>query len=255
MIRTRVLCFMVLASVALAPRAESTPAVIDWAQRVPLGVPVSGVVQSVAVRPGDRVAAGARLLNLDPTPFDASLTAARARLEQAEADWAEAERAFQRTQELYDRGVLATVELDHAKLDHTRARTALEVARSDVAVAQYRLDKSSLVAPFAAWVVAVDAEPGQVIASALQPPTLLVLGRAGRYLAQSRVSAEVAARFAPGTAVPVLASGSRYDGVVRSVGLEPVAAGSGGDPLYVLDVEFASGDVLRVGSSASLELP
>jgi hypothetical protein len=94
-----------------------------------------------------------------------------------------------------------------------------------------------------------------VIASALQPPTLLVLGRAGRYLAQSRVSAEVAARFAPGTAVPVLASGSRYDGVVRSVGLEPVAAGSGGDPLYVLDVEFASGDVLRVGSSASLELP
>ncbi|WP_460476712.1 HlyD family efflux transporter periplasmic adaptor subunit, partial [Escherichia coli] len=91
-------------------------------------------------------------------------------------------------------------------------------------------------APFAGWVVSVDAAPGQVIASSqLQPSVLLVLGAAGRYLARARVTADVASRIVPGSAVAVLVTGTRYQGVVRSVGLEPVTAGDGGGPLYAVD--------------------
>jgi multidrug efflux pump subunit AcrA (membrane-fusion protein) len=45
-----------------AALAAGWPATLEWARRVELGVPVSGVVQEVTVAPGQRVAAGTVLV-------------------------------------------------------------------------------------------------------------------------------------------------------------------------------------------------
>ena len=220
----------------------------------PLNSAVSGVVSDVLVQPGQRVKRDQLLLKLDDRPFQASVAAAKATVTMREPVRRQMLTELEKSQELYDRGVLATVELDHAQLQHLRARTALEVTGIEVSTAEYRLEKSKLVAPFAAWVIAVESAPGQVIASVMQPPTLLVLGAAGKYLARARVTASTAARTAPGATVQVTIADTSYPGVVRSVGLEPITPGAG-DPLYPLDVEFASSEALRVGGAASVELP
>ncbi len=234
--------------------AEVVDARIEWARQVTLGVAVSGVVQRVNGQPGDRVAAGTELLTLDPTPFEAELQRARARRELATAEWQEQQRALARATELYERGVLATVELDQAKLDHARAKAALEIADSEAKLARYRLDRSRIEAPFDCWIIRRDADTGQAVSANLQPPALLVVGEADRYLARARVDAARAASLATGAAVRVQLDQRDYPArllaVVREAPPDP-----GGEPRYRVDAEILTGDALLVGGQAKLVLP
>ncbi len=230
--------------------AEPIDAVVEWVQQVELGVAVSGVIQSVSVEAGDRVAAGQELLQLDPTPLQADLDHAQAAAERARAEFEEEERALARSQELYDRGVLATVELDQAKLKHVQAKSGLAAAQAAVTLARYRLEQSRLRAPFDAWVIRRNAAPGQTVASELQPPVLVVLGEAGRYLARAQLAPDRAALLRRGQSLGVTVADRRFTGRVKAIGLE---RGEGG--AVSVDVEFTADESLQIGAAARVDLP
>jgi len=100
-----------------------------WAaDKVELTTRVSGVVESVLVKPGQRVKKGAVLLRLDKTILQARLEEAVAEHARAQADEADAKREQGRAQELYDRTVSSTSELEAAELRYTRAQAALSAA-------------------------------------------------------------------------------------------------------------------------------
>ena len=71
-----------------------------------LGVPVSGVTQSVYVDVGQKVVKNEKLLQLDDTVFKARVKQASSALQSQEAQYKEAERELKRAEELYDRTVL-----------------------------------------------------------------------------------------------------------------------------------------------------
>lgn len=164
---------MVILALAGTGLAVSSPL---WAaDKLELTTRVSGVVEAVLVKPGQRVKKGAVLLRLDKTVLQARLDEALAEFARAQADEADAKREQGRAQELYDRTVSSTSELEAAELRYARARAALTASRAHRVIAQKNLADAELRAPFDGVVSAVPGEPGTVVTADCQPKPLIVL--------------------------------------------------------------------------------
>ncbi|MGE5320915.1 MAG: efflux RND transporter periplasmic adaptor subunit [Hyphomicrobiaceae bacterium] len=149
-----------------------------WAaDKVELTTRVSGVVETVLVKPGQRVRKGAVLLRLDRTVLQARLEEAMAEYARAQADEADAKRERGRAQELYDRTVSSTSELEAAELRYARAQAALSAARARRVIAQKNVADAELKAPFDGMVEGVPGGPGTVVVADCQPKPLIVLSR------------------------------------------------------------------------------
>jgi RND family efflux transporter MFP subunit len=233
--------------------AVDVPAVLQWSQRVELSTPVSGVVQAVNVEVGDRVRKGRVLLTLDPGRYRARVAASRGAVAKAAAEAAEAKRNLGRVQELYNRMVISTTELEQAQLRDARARGLLAETRARLQLEQRNLDDTVLRAPFDGVVLARQAQPGQAVAAGLRPQTLLVLARSGQMLARVMLYDNQIAGLRAGQPVAVSVGGKRYAGRVKTLGLEPMAAKDG--VTYAVDVLFPVHKQLRAGTPATLSLP
>jgi len=233
--------------------AEDVPAVLQWSQRVELSPRVSGVVREVRVDVGQRVSKGQPLLLLDGGLYQARVAEARAAVASRREELADAKRDLGRTQELYDRTVIATSELDQAKLREARSRAQLNEAQAKLAQDRKDLDDATLRAPFDGMVVARLAEPGQNVVVGLQPQPVLVFARAVEMVAKLRLAEGQIARLKPGQAVTVVVGKQEFPGTVKTLGLEPVA---GKDPAaYPAEVVFPVKGVLRAGIGAVVRLP
>jgi RND family efflux transporter MFP subunit len=147
-----------------------------WAaDKVELTTRVSGVVDEVLVKPGQRVKKGALLLRLDKTVLQAHFDEATADLARAQADEADAKRELERAQEMFNRTVSSASELEAASLRYARAQAALSGAKARRVIAQKNLNDAELRAPFGGVVSAVPGGPGTVVAAECQPKPLIVL--------------------------------------------------------------------------------
>lgn len=132
-------------------------------EEVSLAFKIGGVIERIAVDPGQRVRAGQVLATLRTTEIGAQLSSAQAARGKAQRD-------LDRVTRLYADSV-ATLE----KLQD--ARTALEVTSNDVRVAQFNADYAMIRAPGDGIVLTRTAEPGQVIEAGR---ALLQVRREGR---------------------------------------------------------------------------
>ena len=164
-----------MAAVALAGLSLVGASPLWAADKVELTTRVSGVVETVLVKPGQSVKKGAVLLRLDKTVLQARLEEAQAEQMRAQADEAEAKREQGRAQELYDRTVSSTSELEAAQLRYARAQAALSAAQARRVIAQKNLADAELKAPFGGVVDAVPGGPGTVVAADCQPKPLIIL--------------------------------------------------------------------------------
>lgn len=163
-----------MAAIALAGLSLLGTNPLWAADKVDLTTRVSGVVESVLVKPGQRVKKGAVLLRLDKTILQARLEEATADHARAQADQADAKRDQTRAQELYDRTVSSTSELEAAELRYTRAQAMLSATQARRVIAQKNLADAELKAPFDGVVSAIPGGPGTVVAADCQPKPLIV---------------------------------------------------------------------------------
>jgi HlyD family secretion protein len=187
-------------------------------------------------------------LALDATPFANALRAAEARAARAKSERDETARDARQAKELYDRTVLSTVDLENARMKHARAEAAYQEARAALDQAAYRLKVSAVRAPYDAWVLKRDAQPGQTVSADIKPPVLLVLAAAAEYLAVLRLPPERLANLKVGQGAEVTVAGKKYPGRIRSIGLDP-----GKD--HAVEVAFAADEALRAGQAARVNLP
>jgi len=233
--------------------AADIPATLQWSQRVELSTPVSGVVRTVSTEVGDKVKKGQVLLSLDSTSFQSEVARIQSEITRLIAEVEEDQRNLERIQELYERTVVSTTELDQAKLKLVRSQSALSEARSRLQQNQKVLLDSSIRAPFDAVVVIRGAEPGQSIAAGLQPQMLLTLARSGEMIARMYLSSVQMENLKPDQAVTVYVTGTSYAGKIKSLGMEPVNIKQ--EWVYPVDVIFANKDILRAGVPAVVKLP
>lgn len=233
--------------------AADVPATLQWSQRVELSTPVSGVVQAVNVEAGDLVRKGQVLLTLDSSALQAKVTESQSEIARLSAEAAEAKRDLDRTLELHERTVVSTTELDQSRLRQIRSQSLLSEARARLRQNQKALDDASLRAPFDGVVVIRQAEPGLSVAAGLQPQMLLTLARSGEMIARAQLPAPQMDKLKTGQAVSVTVSGVNYNGKIKTLGLEPIK--SKDESAYLVDVTFASKEILRAGAFAVVKLP
>lgn len=240
----------------LAALAAGYDATVQWAQRVELGLPVSGVIRSVDVEPGAHVHRGQSLLALEDVPFKADMDQAEAQVTQRRADRDETARDYKQAKELYDRTVLSAVDLENARLKARRAEAALKAAGAQLRQARYALDHSRITAPFDGWVLEVRAQAGQSLVNALEAHPLITLAAQGEYEARARVPGPVINGLKVGQNVNISVAGKGYLGRLRSIGLEPVGGKGNSEMLYEVGVVFSAPQaLLRAGEPARVELP
>lgn len=235
-------------------------------ENIPIGTPVPGVVMEVYVdarpgyapphkRVGDRVARGEPLFRIDGRDLEAELKAREAALaaaeaqlhrlenmpraedlpplhaavEEAEARVLDAEAAFSRSSQLYQRNMLAASDYDRDRYARAAARASLDRAKADLekmqagawkedvavqraAVLQARsqvestrilIERLVVRAPVDGEILQVNVRPGQVATLAWKEP-MIVIGEVDRLHVRVDVDENDLPRFRQG--VPGLAT-------------------------------------------------
>ena len=232
--------------------AEEFEAHLGWSKRVELSTLVSGVVQDVFVETGKHVAKGEVLVQLDPRIFKADLKYAKAKIKNTAEQNQEAKRELDRQLDMYDRAMLSDHELQIAKNNYTAARAHYHQAQAALTKAKLNLEYSAIRAPFNAIVISAAAVKGQVVASDVTPPILVVVAEAQRMIARFYLSADKVNNLVVNQGAKVNVAGHVFSGKIFTIALETAQSVSGH---YAIDIIFDSENkVLRAGQKVTVDL-
>jgi len=140
-------------AIALAPR--DLPARFEYVGRlaasreIEIRPRVSGLIEQRLFEEGSQVEAGAVLFRIDAAPFAAGKREASARLAEARASLAQAQREVKRLAPLAEKKTISQRDLDDARSSRDRARAEVEAAEAEVAQAGLELGYTDVVAPIA----------------------------------------------------------------------------------------------------------
>lgn len=124
---------------------------------------VGGLVVELAVREGDLVRTGARLVRLRQQDLELRLAARKADLVEAEARLELAERTRQRRQELFESDVISRERLDDAATELAAWRGRAASLEAEIAQVEDDLERSVVRAPFSGVVVEEHTQVGEWI--------------------------------------------------------------------------------------------
>ncbi len=249
------LLLLTLSNIYSVVHATDYEAIIDLPGAVELSLPVSGVIRTLNAVAGQHVKQGDELLTLDSIPFQAAKDSAESRVAVKQTLLAESLRDFKNRQELYDRTVLATVQLENAELKVKRDKAFLKNAEAQLALANYELSYSRLTAPFNALILSVYVNQGQSINNSIETKTLISLVRQGQYRARFNVTADGLNKFKIGQAVTIKYQGNSYPGSISGISFKPENAGKGRDSSYMVEASFKSEkQQLSIGNNASVSV-
>ena len=247
-IRALALIFMLMISTVVM--AQEADAVLQWQRSVPLSTPVSGVVVKVNGQVGERVKKEQVLIQLDDRARRARVDALTAELKKAENHRDESEREYERTQELYDRTLIADHDLEMAKIQFDDGVAQYQTAKANLVQAQMDLEYSTVSAPFDGWITKRNVEAGQTVVSELQAEPLMVLVDARNMVARMQVKGEALSKLVIGHKASVMVGKNTHSGKVSFIGMSPV---SGTTDQYTVDVEFNVGkQMYRAGQAATV---
>lgn len=209
-----------------------------WGQRVDLSTPASGMVVAVPAAVGDRVETGAVLVRLDQRAVTARLAAAESHVEQARQAFEEAGRELERTEELYDRTLLADHDLQLVRIAHVRAEAELRAAEARRVERRLDLEYSVIRAPFAGTVVQRHIHPGMAVVNSHGAVPLVTLASLRPYMVEATVSSEWATAVAAQGDVTLIMGDERLAGTVVSLLSKEAPPPGPSGPGYVLRVTF-----------------
>lgn len=229
---------------------------IDFAHRVDISLPVSGRVEVLNVKQGQAIRKGEVLLRLEQLPFESAVVKASSQLEIRHANYQDAKRNLDHASELFERGVLSTVELEKATLNERRAEANRKFAQAHHNQEKYFLDNSIIVAPYDGWVLKSNVKVGVSVNNSLSVQPMLSLAEASWYDAVFTLGLTSIKLLKVAKIIKVKVAGKRFSGKISSAGLEPVNAASGSKARYTIRITFNSnGRLLHVGETASINLP
>jgi membrane fusion protein, multidrug efflux system len=118
-------------------------------EQAQIAAEVGGRITEVLIDEGSAVEAGVAVMNIDPERRALERDAARARVDEAEANLRNAEREYGRLKDLRERKVASQTQFDSAATALELARSRVLAARADLGVMERALSDASVSAPFA----------------------------------------------------------------------------------------------------------
>jgi multidrug efflux pump subunit AcrA (membrane-fusion protein) len=161
-------------------------------ENIAIGAPLAGVVEKVFVKAGDLVAAGAPLFVQETRHLQATLgvrqaalLTARAHVQTAETELADAQDQLDRSQRLGKERVISTDELMRRKFGVQTAEARLSEARAEIATAEAQIaetateiERCTVRAPLDAQVLQVKVRAGEFAPAGQTAEPLMLLGGA-----------------------------------------------------------------------------
>lgn len=189
----------------------SFPAVAVAADKSSLSFRLQGEVTAVTVRPGDQVAEGQVLAQIDPTYY-------RLELDDAKAEYAIADSQYRRSAKLVDQGYIAPSQFDELKAQRRIAKARLDIAKLN-------LSFTELKAPFAGVISHIpiqqfeNVQVGQQVMNIHSSTTVDVQLQAPDIIYSKTTAPQVEASK-PGAKI-ITADGSEYDARLKEFTTEP----------------------------------
>ncbi|WP_022962226.1 efflux RND transporter periplasmic adaptor subunit [Halopseudomonas pelagia] len=215
--------------------------------RASLTFQVGGVLRSRQVEIGQQVQAGDVLAALYNPELVPARDAARARLRELQAQAEQARREQQRGEQLFERGVLSTQELEQQSARLAALNASAGSARAALKQTEQLSAESQLRAPFSGRVEALLVEPGEFVAPG---QAVMRLASSDGLEVEVRVPAHLIGDLAVGQALPVWSSLTGRQAVGRLLELGQGASQAGVLYPMVISLEsadFRSGDAVEVG--------
>jgi RND family efflux transporter MFP subunit len=170
---------------AIVQRIDA-PGSLEAKRESKIGVEVQGRIDRVFVDEGDRVEAGAPLFQIDREPYEMGLRQAQAALDHTRAEKRQVEADLARARELQKQNIVPAQQIEKLETGVTVARSGEEQAVQALALAQHKLDRTLVEAPYAASIVARLADEGTT--ALVQPQTIvLVLQESGELEARATI--------------------------------------------------------------------
>ncbi|MDR3279121.1 MAG: efflux RND transporter periplasmic adaptor subunit [Synergistaceae bacterium] len=180
----------------------SATGTVNAVEMVEVGTQVSGTIQELYADFNSPVKKGALLALLDPDVLSSRVAESKANLAvlnagvaKARAELENATRNYNRNKELWDRKLIAQLELDSAQTSLTLAKASLAEANSRVVQAhetlrqaETNLQYTKIVSPIDGVVISRQVDVGQTVAASLQTPTLFSIAKD---LTQMQVEANI----------------------------------------------------------------
>ena len=187
---------------------------VEPTRRSEIGFELPGELSEVYVDEGDTVSAGQLLAQLDTARLEARLAEAQAALDQAVSAHDLAVRTHERRAEAAVSGGISRQAVDEALDAANAARAGVAAARARVNSVKVDLHKSRLVAPYAAVVVARQADEGNIVAAG---NPVLHLQELAAPEVRIGVASEFATSIAAGDLYLVNIGSRQVEGSVRAV--------------------------------------
>lgn len=218
------------------------------AQQSNVAAQASGRVLSVAVRPGDTVAAGSGLVEIDRETLTLQLSQQRATADATRAQLLSSRQQLQRAEELARQGLTSPSALEQARSGTAALEANLTALESGVQTAELALSNASLTAPISGIVASRSVEPGQTIQAGTP---LLTIVNLDRMEFQAAASVNSSALVGAGQSAEISITGLEGQSFVGTVTrVNPVAvSGTRTVPIYI-DLDNANGN-LRGGMFAT----
>jgi len=223
-------------------------------QDVRVSALVAGRIVDLKVAEGDRVAIGELLAKLDDLPYRDQLQQAEAAAQQAKASWENAQLAFQRNEDLFNRGIAARKDMEDTRTQQSVAAAALRQAEAALELAHLQVTRTRILSPLNGEVVKRFVSVGeQVDGTAAQPIVEVANLREVEFLGNA--PAMYLAKMRPGDLVEVTSQsmpGENFPG--RVVAISPAVDPVTGLGLVRIRVPNPGG-ALRMGVYLSADIP
>lgn len=150
-------------SASAAGNGKHYSGTVEESNETALSFPVMGTVREIQVHPGERVSRGQLIATIDPASMQSAYEAARAALDQAED-------AYQRMKELYDKGSLAEIKWIEVQSKLQQAKAMEEISKKN-------LDDTKLLAPYGGVISEKLVEVGQNVAPGIPVARLVAVNQ------------------------------------------------------------------------------
>ncbi|GAA4652495.1 efflux RND transporter periplasmic adaptor subunit [Kistimonas scapharcae] len=122
---------------------------------------------------GDRVEKGQLLFQIDPAPFEASISQAKANLSSSKAELIRAEKALKRGRELFPKGFISQSDVDTLTSNDAQARASVQARQAELETAMINLSYTRITAPFSGEIGKARYSVGNLVGPSSEPLAVL----------------------------------------------------------------------------------
>jgi len=153
----------------------SSTGTLEAVKTVQVGTQVSGIISQLFVDFNDTVRKGQVVARLDTTLLASAVRDAEISLERNIAQFQQAERDFERINNLFEKQFVTEVEYNTAKYNLDVAKANTKSAQISLDRARQNLSYATIYAPISGTVIERNVEVGQTVAASLSAPQLFLI--------------------------------------------------------------------------------